>query len=137
MMKDKDKSKVEQLKSWREAIEGFRIDFGRGMNDMNELTYLIEQWASERGLHNGNPNKQVLKLGEEFGELCQAIAKRRKKATIKDAVGDMYVVMVILAMQYDLSIKECVRAAYEEIKDRRGKMIGGVFVKEEDLKNED
>ncbi|MDT2243107.1 MazG-like family protein [Paenibacillus larvae] len=100
---------------------------------MNELTNWIEQWAAERGLHSADPNKQILKLGEEFGELCQAIAKKRKKAKIKDAIGDMYVVLTILSMQYDLSIKDCVQTAYDEIKDRRGKMINGVFVKEEDL----
>ncbi|AJD83059.1 MazG-like family protein [Paenibacillus larvae] len=100
---------------------------------MNELTNWIEQWAAERGLHSADPNKQILKLGEEFGELCQAIAKNRKKAKIKDAIGDMYVVLTILSMQYDLSIKDCVQTAYDEIKDRRGKMINGVFVKEEDL----
>ena len=35
---------------------------------------------------------------------------------------------------YDLTVEECLRVAYEEIKDRKGKMVNGVFVKEEDIK---
>ena len=45
-------------------------------------------------------------------------------------------VLTILSMQLDLDIEECIATAYEEIKDRKGKMIDGVFVKEEDLKEE-
>lgn len=99
---------------------------------MNELTTRIEQWAVERGLHLADPNKQMLKLGEEFGELCQGMAKG-KPEQVKDAIGDMYVVLTILSMQLGMSIDDCVQAAYDEIKDRKGKMIGGVFIKEEDL----
>ena len=98
------------------------------------LTEAIKQWAIERNLNTAEPAKQMLKLGEEYGELCQAIAKNRKKAAVKDAIGDMYVVMTILSMQLGVDIEDCVLAAYDEIKDRKGKMINGVFVKEEDLK---
>lgn len=35
---------------------------------------------------------------------------------------------------YNLTITECLESAYNEIKDRKGKMVAGVFVKEEDLK---
>lgn len=34
---------------------------------------------------------------------------------------------------YKLEIKDCLAAAYEEIAGRKGRMIGGTFVKEEDL----
>lgn len=99
---------------------------------MNELTGKIQQWAVARNLHDADPHKQILKLGEEFGELCQGMAKN-KPELIKDAIGDMYVVLTILALQLDLDIEDCVAAAYDEIKDRKGKMINGVFVKEADL----
>ena len=100
---------------------------------MNKLTEEIRQWAVERNLHNADPHKQILKLGEEFGELCQALAKNRKTFMVKDAIGDMYVVLTILALQLDLDIEDCAAMAYEEIRDRKGKMVNGVFVKEEDL----
>ena len=98
------------------------------------LTTLIEEWAIERGLHTANPDKQMLKLAEEFGELAQGMAKKNPDQ-IEDSIGDMYVVMTILSMQLGLDIEDCVLGAYNEIKDRRGKMINGVFVKEADLKD--
>lgn len=99
---------------------------------IDHLTTWIEQWAGERNLHTADPNKQVLKLGEEFGELCQGMAKG-KPDQVKDSIGDMYVVLTILTLQLGMSIDDCVKLAYEEIKDRKGKMVNGVFVKESDL----
>jgi NTP pyrophosphatase (non-canonical NTP hydrolase) len=97
------------------------------------MTEKIEKWARDRGLHNADPNKQALKLGEEFGELCQGLAKNNMPLVI-DSIGDMFVVMTILSMQLGVNIEDCVEAAYDEIKDRRGKLVNGTFVKESDLK---
>lgn len=99
---------------------------------MQELTDKIRTWAIMRGLDDADPNKQILKLGEEFGELCQGLAKD-KPEEVTDAIGDMYVVLTILSMQLGYAIEGCVDGAYNEIKDRKGKMVNGVFVKEEDL----
>lgn len=41
--------------------------------------------------------------------------------------------LVILAMQLGLDVQGSVQVAYNEISDRKGKMIDGVFVKEDDL----
>lgn len=38
-----------------------------------------------------------------------------------------------VADYFELDFKDCVQSAWEEIKDRKGKMIDGVFVKEEDI----
>ena len=96
-------------------------------------TELIEHWAKQRDLHTADATKQMLKLAEEFGELAQGMAKN-KPDQISDSIGDMYVVMTILSMQLGLNIGDCIKDAYDEIKDRKGKMINGVFVKEQDLK---
>lgn len=93
----------------------------------------IEKWAITRGLDKADANRQMLKLIEEVGELASSIA-RNKKDGIVDSIGDAYVVLVILSMQLGLDIDECIEAAYNEIKDRKGKLVNGVFVKEEDLK---
>ncbi|HGO5823449.1 TPA: hypothetical protein ACK3JW_001117 [Mannheimia haemolytica] len=38
---------------------------------LDELIKNIEKWADDRNLIDGsNPQKQMLKLMEEFGELC-------------------------------------------------------------------
>lgn len=97
------------------------------------LTTQIEGWAIDKNLDKADPAKQMLKLTEEHGELAAALAKGRKKAKVKDAVGDMYVVLTILCMQLDINIRDCIEAAYGDIADRKGKMVNGVFIKESDL----
>lgn len=101
--------------------------------NLDQLTKAIKVWAENRNLHTADPNKQVLKLGEEFGELCQGMVKGNAPQVI-DSIGDMYVVLTILSMQLNVDIKDCVDFAYSEIKNRKGKMLNGVFVKEADLK---
>lgn len=68
------------------------------MSNLIELTENIEQWATDRKLHTADPIKQYDKLIEEFGELMKGINKN-DMAMIKDSIGDMYVVMVIMSMQ--------------------------------------
>ena len=175
------------------------------MTDLKQLVSNIEQWAEARNLIEGStPEKQFLKLLEEFGELCSGISKG-KLSVIKDSIGDCFVVLTILSAQrkrneidsvfsvsnfidcelkglskktisipekwiiqllhdlrnlsidmernmsihdifrgvlidlvcicncFNIDFMECVEIAWNEIKDRKGRMIEGVFVKEEDL----
>lgn len=155
-----------------------------------ELIEKVEQWSKDRNLHTADPNKQRLKLWEEFGELNASMARNDREGAI-DAIGDMLVVMIIykqqlgygsnelfysgkddidflgrledidlidfigrgiydsrsyieglgmivdnltvLAYRLSTNLEECLAAAYDVIKDRKGKMINGVFVKQEDL----
>ena len=96
------------------------------------ITGQIEKWAIDRGLHTADPSKQMLKLMEEVGELAEGLAKDNPDA-VQDAIGDAYVVLTILSMQLGMDIRQCVKIAYNEIKDRKGRMVNGVFVKESDL----
>lgn len=92
----------------------------------------IRQWAHDRNLLAGStPQAQFVKLIEEAGELAAAIA-RGDQDEFEDALGDMFVVMTILAAQTGADIEECIAAAWNEIKDRRGKMIDGIFVRNAD-----
>ena len=116
-----------------------KLTLGRPIGGHHEQTKLllditgqIEQWAIERGLHNADPSKQMLKLMEEVGELAEGLAKDNPDA-VQDAIGDAYVVLTILSMQLGMDIRQCVKMAYNEIKDRKGRMVNGVFVKESDL----
>jgi NTP pyrophosphatase (non-canonical NTP hydrolase) len=102
------------------------------MNNLNKLTDRIEKWAIDKKLDEAQPEKQMLKLVEEVGELAQGLAKGNLDQVV-DSIGDVYVVLTILSMQMDLDIRDCVEQAYEEIKNRTGKMVNGVFVKEADL----
>lgn len=94
---------------------------------------LIREWAHARNLIEGSdPKSQLLKTMSELGELADGINKGRQ-AEIIDGIGDVVVTLVIIAEQLNLSFESCVATAYDDIKDRRGKMINGVFVKEGDL----
>lgn len=99
---------------------------------MNELVKLIEKWAREKNLDIADPEKQMLKVVEEVGEVAAALA-RNNKNDLRGGIGDVVVTLVILAMQNDMDLYECLNQAYNEIKDRKGKNVNGVFVKESDL----
>ena len=91
---------------------------------------LIREWANDRGLYNGgDPKTQALKLAEEVGETCRAILKQDKPEII-DGIGDCVVVLTNLAELTGTPIEECIARAYDEIKDRKGKMNNGTFKKD-------
>jgi NTP pyrophosphatase (non-canonical NTP hydrolase) len=90
----------------------------------------IRSWAEDRGLyHKGDPKTQTLKLMEEAGEICRAVLKKDEEQII-DGIGDCVVVLTNLAHLAGTSIEECIDAAYNEIKDRTGKMSNGTFKKD-------
>jgi len=113
-------------------------------NKMNSFESLVDQvetrtwtfdnirdWAKQRGLYKkGDSKTQYVKLQEEAGELAKALLKN-DKPEIKDAIGDIVVVLTNLAHLEKLTIEECIDAAYTEILNRKGKMINGTFVKDE------
>ena len=155
---------------------------------MNELIQKIEQWANDRNIIKGSkPIDQAMKLFSEFGELADNVGKGRD---CRDDIGDIFVVLTIIAQQAELNInesvklknnnrslnaclkkqvnwlcsslslfvtelglytlgncvenlmqiskilgytlEECVQIAYDDIKERRGVLVNGVFIKESD-----
>lgn len=159
---------------------------------LQKLITNVQQWSIDRGLDKADSKKQMLKLYEEFGELASGLAKGNKEV-VKDSIGDVVVVLIILAQQQglekisdfniicnhlqpsdlmpqasetiglislrvrktndeieeyivrlisclrtiakyeNLKFEDCLSQAWNEIKDRKGKLIDGVWVKEEDL----
>lgn len=92
---------------------------------------LIREWARERDLYFlGDKKTQTIKLVEEVGELSKAILKDDQKEII-DAIGDCVVVLTNLSELCGISIEECIDSAYNEIKNRKGKVINNTFVKDE------
>lgn len=102
-----------------------------------ELIDKVNEWAISHGLDKGNPKIEWMRITEEVGEIRDVLLKPTKftepQAALKDAIGDTLVTIIVLAHQLDLDVTECLSLAYEEIKNRKGKMINGTFVKEEDL----
>ena len=111
---------------------GYDVD-----NTFEDLITNINQWADERNLKRADPKIQWMRITEEVGEIRDVLLKPTKftepQAALKDAIGDTLVTIIVLAHQLDLDVTECLSIAYEEIKNRKGKMINGTFVKEDDL----
>ena len=98
---------------------------------MNELVSNIKNWHRDRNLIEGSSDKdQTLKLLQELGELSDSVCKGKD---IRDDLGDMLVVMINIMERNDLEMSDCLEVAWNDIKDRKGKMVDGIFVKEEDL----
>lgn len=121
----------------------------------------IADWHWQRNLIEGTTDdKQFIKLLEEFIELYLAMKPGRtplvavhdvkrfsdrllegnrlhtatnRSHDMKDAMGDMTVVMINLMERNGWTYEECITQAYDAIKDRKGRMIDGTYVKEEDL----
>jgi NTP pyrophosphatase (non-canonical NTP hydrolase) len=90
---------------------------------------LIRQWARHKKiLQHGDTKTQYIKLQEESGELAEAILTNNKEE-IKDAIGDMVVVLTSLSYFSGFTIEEAIESAYNEIKNREGKIINNTFVK--------
>lgn len=93
--------------------------------------FQVMQWAEERGIYkNGTALGQASKTVEEACELLVAIAKN-DRAEIADAIGDVMVTLVNVAVLTDLDVRQCFYNAYKVIEPRKGFMNeNGVFVKE-------
>jgi hypothetical protein len=120
----------------------------------------VRDWARKRGIYEkGDLKTQFTKLCEEQGELAKAIINM-DQAEFEDAIGDMVVVLTNLAelgnAAFDttgdyiqdpksddvhtvimsgnhISIESCLAGAWNEIKDRKGSMKNGSFVKEKNI----
>lgn len=93
------------------------------------IFHKIRLWAIERNLYKlGDIKTQTIKLQEEVGELSAAVLKNDIKK-IHDAIGDIVVVLTNLSQFAETSIESCINLAYEEIKNRKGKMENGTFQK--------
>lgn len=99
-------------------------------NDISDLVYRISNWAEERNItSNGGATSytQIPKLIEEVKEFEAAENEHEAKLEF----GDILVVCIQIARLRGLDMIECLDLAYEKIKDRKGRMVDGRFVKEQ------
>lgn len=122
----------------------------------------IRDWADKRGIYDkGDTKTQFLKLMEEVGELGKAILKKDIEET-KDAIGDIVIVLTnltelanqdifikesyedvagdgrgreLITESMEIKIEDCINSAYDVIKNRKGKISNGTFVKYESNSN--
>lgn len=83
-----------------------------GVFRMNELIAKIEQWAEDRNIIKGSkPIDQAMKLFSEFGELADNVGKGRD---CRDDVGDIFIVLTIMAKQCKYTITDVVANVIDE-----------------------
>lgn len=96
----------------------------------DELVELITKWASDRNIDN--PILQYAKVNEEIGEIAHELTRnRRNSLELIDALGDSFVTLIILTDILGYDVNGVITAAYEVIKDRKGKTVDGTFIKNE------
>lgn len=102
-----------------------------------DLSIDVVNWGYDIGLFdsiNGSDIKsQGLKLVSEVGELLDEVNKDTCLDNIKNELGDVLVCLLMLMEFKGIDVNECLLKAYNKIKVRKGKMINGVFIKDEDL----
>ena len=93
-----------------------------------ELEQKIIQWHYDRNLIDGATDKdQVLKLIQEVGELSDNVCKG---SDIRDDCGDIMVVLINIMERNNVSMEECLEVAYNDIRNRKGRMVDGIFIKD-------
>jgi NTP pyrophosphatase (non-canonical NTP hydrolase) len=97
----------------------------------SEIEMKVIQWSEARKIiPNSNPIAQWKKGMEEMDELRDALVKNDRAEAI-DAIGDTVVCLINICALMDVDLVNCLKSAYEEIKDRKGTMNEeGIFVKE-------
>lgn len=107
---------------------------GYDTNDtFSDLITKVNEWAISHGLDKGNPKIEWMKVTEEVGEIRDVFLKPNDfddpEMALKDAIGDSIVTLVVLCLQLGYDVEECLKIAYNNIKDRKGVMIDDNFVK--------
>ncbi len=106
-----------------------RLERQQHDESLERLFARIKDWHYARNLIEGATDKdQVCKLIQEVGELSDNVCKEKDVA---DDIGDIMVVLINIAERNGLSMRHCLEVAYHDIKDRKGRMVDGIFVKEE------
>lgn len=113
--------------------------------NFEELKDKVLRWACDKSLlYYENADKQFMKIIEEVFEFKSEFdlynytpdfikEKAECDYNLKLEMGDIFVTLIILCEQLGLDPVDCLSMAYEKIKDRKGRTIGGNFYKQEDL----
>lgn len=105
---------------------------------IDDLEKQVIEWANRRDLYQQSTDMTRLdKFAEEIEELIDEMFPTtgcvRDLGRIRLEAGDVLVTLINLLHPLGLDLETCLAAAYEKIKGRTGKMVGGTFVKSEDL----
>ena len=115
------------IKAGEEIINAW--NYAAKKNSMDQLIKDVIDWGNDRDLiKHENAARQSQKIMEELGETMSADLKGDREKLI-DGIGDVLVTIILYAKMHDLEIRDCLEAAYNEIKNRTGKTENGTFIK--------
>ena len=90
----------------------------------------VHTWGLERDLYKeGTLQGQIKKIIEEANEVEIAF-KDGDINELEKELGDVLVTVINTCKMMEITPEACLFRAYEKIKDRKGKMLNGTFVKE-------
>lgn len=116
--------------------------------NIQELIDNVREWGAQKGITGPNGKGTLLgqlsKTAEELAETrdsavlysqAQFIAIRdgKRYETMEDLIdglGDITVTVILAAELAGLRFEDCLKAAYDEIKGRTGRMQNGAFIKD-------
>ena len=121
--------------AWESSFEGekywTKVFVKHCQPDADTILNNFTQWGKDRKIDTGGTmSGQLSKLEEEVWELFDAI-QRDDDTETQDAIGDIIVVLAQVCLMKGWSVQECMSKAWDDIKDRKGEMVNGVFVKED------
>lgn len=113
-----------------DELSDFTTVFGQEVMQMCTLTKKVWEWFDEKGLKD--PMVQFVKMEEECGELAHELTRGRTfSREIVDALGDILVTVIGMCHHLHITPQAALTVAYNEIKNRKGKVVEGSFVKNE------
>lgn len=98
------------------------VEYTKNMH-LFQLQTEVKEW-SERNFPNNKVHQPLLGALEELGELAHAHLKQEQgirgdqHAAKADAVGDIIIYLADYCARNELCLAECVRTAWEEVKER-------------------
>ena len=95
-----------------------------------QLGVIVALPEQKKDTYRTLPESRTTDLDIKLGALAGIIA-RGKQAEYAGALSEAIAVLPQIASTLYLDYVECVGGAWEEIKDRKGRMVDGVFVREE------
>lgn len=126
-----------QLMKTLEELGELALGINKGKKDVikDSIGDALVTYTIARGcVSTGSTTRQQEYMTALFAIVCGMLAKE-----ITPAQADELFVPLLrkMADEHGVLLEECYALAYNEIKDRKGKMVNGVFIKEDDLPHAD
>ena len=96
---------------------------------MEDLINQVIFWGKQHNIDN--PQRQALKVTEEWGETIEEFNHERLGEEFKDGIGDTLVSLIIFADIMGVDIKESLAKSLDTIQNRKGITSDGNFIRED------